>query len=119
MALMDLYAYLKDVKSEKIASPSIYGETILNNFLNAFSNPKNNIPYKNIAILEYIKNLIIENESIEKQLCREKNKISMENGIPDLKTNKITYKVQDKSKMEKLQHELNILIDQNDRLKKF
>ena len=117
-ALMDLYAYLEYVKLGKIDSKSIYGETILNNFLNAFSNPKNNIPYKNIDILEYIKNLIIENESLKKQLCREKNKISMENCILDSKTKRITYKEQDESKMEKLQHEINILIEQNEKLKK-
>ena len=74
IALMDLYAYLKDVKLGKIDSTSLYGETILNNFLNIFSNPENNIPYKNINILKYIKNLIIENELLEKHLCNEKTK---------------------------------------------
>ena len=118
MALMDLYTYLKDVKLGKIDSKSIYGETILNNFLNKFSKPENNISYKNIDILEYIKNLIIKNESLKKQLCREKNKISMENCILDSKTKRITYKEQDELKMEQLQHEINILIEQNEKLKK-
>ena len=108
MALMDLYTYLKDVKLGKIDSKSIYGETILNNFLNKFSKPENNISYKNIDILEYIKNLIIKNESLKKQLCREKNKISMENCILDSKTKRITYKEQDELKMEQLQHEINV-----------
>ena len=118
IALMDLYAYLKDVKLGKIDSTSLYGETILNNFLNIFSNPENNIPYKNINILKYIKNLIIENELLEKHLCREKNKISIEYGIPDLKSKKIAYKAQDKLEMEKLQHEINLIINQNEKLKK-
>ena len=118
MALMDLYAYFQDVKLGKIDSTSVYGETILNNFLNIFSQPKNNISYKNIDILEYIKNLIIKNESLKKQLCREKNKISMENCILDSKTKRITYKEQDELKMEQLQHEINILIEQNEKLKK-
>lgn len=118
MALMDLYAYFQDVKLGKIDSTSVYGETILNDFLNIFSQPENNISYKNIDILEYIKNLIIKNESLKKQLCREKNKISMENCILDSKTKRITYKEQYELKMEKLQHEINILIDQNEKLKK-
>ena len=46
MALMDLYAYFQDVKLGKIDSTSVYGETILNNFLNIFSQPENNISYK-------------------------------------------------------------------------
>lgn len=117
MALMDLYAYFQDVKLGKIDSTSVYGETILNNFLNIFSQPENNISYKNIDILEYIKNLIIKNESLKKQLCREKNKISMENCILDSKTKRITYKEQDELKMEQLQHEINILIEQNEKLK--
>ena len=51
-ALIDLYVYFQDVKSEKIDSTSIYGETILNNFLHVFSKPGVTISYKNIDVLQ-------------------------------------------------------------------
>ena len=38
--------------------------------------------------------------------------------MPDLKSKKIAYKVRDKLKMKKLQHEINLLINQNEKLKK-